>query len=56
MSTKCGNYSGDGKNPLSNSSLDENGDKDDKEPAYPDYAGGMKPLGSKDVTSKYVEK
>jgi|AmaraimetFIIA100_FD_contig_51_10574494_length_458_multi_2_in_0_out_0_1 hypothetical protein len=40
MSTKCGNYSGSGKNPLSESSIRENGDKGDRSPSYPDYAGG----------------
>ena len=41
MSTNCGNYSGSGKNPLSESSIRENGDKADRTPKYPDYAGGM---------------
>jgi hypothetical protein len=41
MSTKCGNYSGSGKSPLSESSIRENGDKGDRTPKnYPDYAGG----------------
>jgi hypothetical protein len=40
MSDKCGNYSGSGKNPLSDSSIRENGDKGDRTPKYPDYAGG----------------
>ena len=40
MSDKCGNYSGSGKNPLSESSINENGDKGDRTPKYPDYAGG----------------
>jgi hypothetical protein len=40
MSTKSGNYSGSGKNPLSESSIRENGDKGDRAPKYPDYAGG----------------
>jgi hypothetical protein len=41
MSTKCGNYSGNGKNPLSDSSIRENGDKGDRTPKYPDYAGAL---------------
>jgi hypothetical protein len=40
MSTKNGNYAGSGKNPLSESSIRENGDKGDRTPKYRDYAGG----------------
>jgi hypothetical protein len=40
MSTKCGNYAGSGKNPLSESSINENGDRGDSAPSYKDYAGG----------------
>ena len=40
MSTKTGAYSDTGKNPLSESNLDNNGDRGDKTPSYPDWAGG----------------
>jgi hypothetical protein len=52
LSTKTGSYSGSGKNPLSESSLNENGDKGDKSPSYADYAGGK--TGSRiDSSLKY---
>jgi len=41
VGTKCGNYSGSGKNPLADSNLVEDDDKHDKSPKYKDYAGGM---------------
>ncbi|PWT79342.1 MAG: hypothetical protein C5B58_13675 [Acidobacteria bacterium] len=40
MSTKTGAYSDSGKNPLSESNIDNNGDRGDKAPSFPDYAGG----------------
>ena len=40
MSTKTGNYSDSGKNPLAESNIDNNGDRDTKSPSYKDFAGG----------------
>jgi len=53
MSTKTGAYSGTGKNPLSESSLNENGDNGDKSPRYDDFAGGRTGKTNIDPALKY---
>jgi hypothetical protein len=54
MSTRTGAYSDSGKNPLNDAALDNNGDKGDRSPKFPDYAGGMSAPKPKGV-EKYID-
>ena len=54
MSTKTGSYPGSGKNPLSETSINENGDKGDRTPKFEkDFAGGLGPSKKIDADLKY---